>query len=252
MDEIDRAEIGRSEGVADVHICPGIRKDAGVAQVDSCLAAEFGSERNGVADRTGHRLVDEVGLVECVFAVGDVVIGIVAERAGRQRDRAARIDVLVAAVEVRIDRRILDGEPASEVVLDHGHRGLHIRVGVVVDRTAEEGREIAVRRERRRWIETGAGADRRVAAIGDFPVVIEFVAQLDLGIVVRLQRDRRVESVALEMAVIAERVAALIKCIEAHRDIFVHRLPGVERDTAVAVGACLCRRFIDPAFHRLP
>ena len=38
-------------------------------------------------------------------------------------------------------------------MLDDGHAGLHLDFGAVVDRAAEKGREIAVRRERHRWIE---------------------------------------------------------------------------------------------------
>jgi hypothetical protein len=73
MDEIDRSEIGRIECVAGCDARSGACEDAGVAQVDSCLPAEFRSERNGVTDRAGRRLVDEVRLVEGVLAVGDVV-----------------------------------------------------------------------------------------------------------------------------------------------------------------------------------
>ena len=75
--------------------------------------------------------------------------------------------------------------------------------------------------------------------------MIEFVAQLDLGVVGRLQRHRRIDAVAFEMAVVAERVAVLVEGVEAHRDVFVDRLAGIERDAPVAVGAGLHRRFID-------
>ncbi len=228
-----------------------VGKDAGVAKINSGLPAELRPECDGVTDRTGHRLVDEVRLVERVFAVGDVIVGAVVERAVGG-DRTARIDVLVGAVEVRVQRRILDGQPVAEVVLDHGHPGLHVGIGIVVDRAAEECGEIAVRRKRRRRIETRPRADRRIAAIGKLLVVIKFVAELDLGIVVRLQRHGRIESVAFEMPVIAEGVAAFVESIQTHGDVVVHGLAGIERDAAVAVRAGLGRSLRRHASRPLP
>ena len=74
VDEVDRPEIGRRERV--LHDGVGaVREDAGVADVDAGLAAELGAEAHGVRDRTGPALVDEVGLVEDVVAVGGVLIG---------------------------------------------------------------------------------------------------------------------------------------------------------------------------------
>ena len=134
-------------------------------------------------------------------------------------------------------------------MLDDGHAGLHLDLGIVVDRAAKEGREIAVRRERRGRIEARRSARqalRGIAAIGEAEVVVEFVAQLDLGIVGRLQRHRRIDAVALEMAVVAEGIAAFVDGVEAHRDVLVDRLTGIQRDAPVVPGAGLCRRLVDP------
>jgi len=57
-----------------------------------------------------------------------------------------------------------------------------------------------------------------------------FVAQPDQGGVVGLQRYHRVDTVALELAEIAEGVAALVEGVEAHRDVVVDRLTGIEHE----------------------
>ena len=75
--------------------------------------------------------------------------------------------------------------------------------------------------------------------------MIELVGELDLGVVGRLQRNGRVDAVALEVAVLTERVAVFVEGVEPHGDVLVHRLSGVERHALVAVGAGLHGRFVD-------
>ncbi|MEI9924711.1 MAG: hypothetical protein WDN50_15325 [Bradyrhizobium sp.] len=48
------------------------------------------------------------------------------------------------------------------------------------------------------------------------------------------------------MAEIAERVRAFVERVEAHRDVFIDRLPGIEREAAIAPGAGLHTGFVDP------
>jgi hypothetical protein len=117
MDEVDRAEERRVERIAKRRVPAGRGKNAGVAQIEADLGVELGAERDGVADRTGRRLVDEVALVERAIAIGDVVIGVVVEGAVGG-DRTAGIDVLVATVEVGEHGRVLGRETASEIMLD--------------------------------------------------------------------------------------------------------------------------------------
>src|SRR3954469_21448695 len=47
------------------------------------------------------------------------------------------------------------------------------------------------------------------------------------------------------MPVVAKRIATLIKRIQAHGDILVYGLPGVEGDAAIAIRASLGAGFID-------
>jgi hypothetical protein len=77
MDKANRPEIGRRKGV----LCDGVdsgwrtvREDAGVADIDAGLPAEFGPEANRVKKRTGEGLVGEISLVEDVVAIGCVLI----------------------------------------------------------------------------------------------------------------------------------------------------------------------------------
>ena len=58
--------------------------------------------------------------------------------------------------------------------------------------------------------------------------MVEFVTQLDLGVVVRFQRYGRVDAVALEMAVVTEGVAVLVHRVEAYRDVLVHCLASIQ------------------------
>ena len=134
-------------------------------------------------------------------------------------------------------------------MLDDGHAGLHLDLGTVVERITKEGRKVAVGRERRGRIEARRAAGkplRGVAAIGKAEVVIEFVAQFDLGIVSRLKGHRRIETVALEVAVVAESITAFVEGIETHRDVFVDGLTCVQRNAPVVVGSGLRRGLVDP------
>src|SRR4051794_18414975 len=104
--------------------------------------------------RTCHGLVGEVGLVEGVLARCVVLVGVESERCQIRCYRsaserggsagAAGIDVLVSPVVVGVDRPVPDGQSVTEIVLDDGHAGLYVDMGVVVERTAEETRQIAI------------------------------------------------------------------------------------------------------------
>ena len=124
-------------------------------------------------------------------------------------------------------RAVAHRQSVLEIVLDDRHAGLHGRLRGVEARAAEEGLEISVRRKRRRRIEPRDAAGkalRGIAAIGGAAVVVIFVGQLDLGEVVGLQRDGRVDAVALEMVEVAERIAALVEHVQPRRDVLVDRL----------------------------
>ncbi len=242
MDEVDRAVERRIERIARRRGLAGAGKDAGVAQVQSDLGPELGPERDRVPHRAGHRLVDEVGLVEGVLAIGDVVIGAVGERAVVHG--AAGKDILVTAVEVRDHGRVPARQPVAEIVLDDHHGRIGIDPRVVVLRAAEKRAEIAVRHEWRGRIEARARADRGIAAVGGFLVMIIFEAELDRGVVVRLQRHGRIDAVALELVEVAKRVGTFVEGVETHGDVLVHGLPRVERDAAVAPGAGLGARLV--------
>ena len=203
--------------------------------------------------RARHGLVDEIGLVERVLARRVVVIGVERERCLIRRYRSATERggsagtagkyVLVSPVVVGVVRPVPDGQSVAEIVVDDGHAGLHVDMRIVVKRTAEECREIAIRRERRGGIEARRAARkplRGIAAIGQAVVMIGLIAQLDRGIVGRLQRDRGIEAIAFEVAILAERIAVFIKRIQTHRDVFIDRLSCVEARRA-------CRRRIRSA-----
>ncbi|OIQ68161.1 hypothetical protein GALL_502510 [mine drainage metagenome] len=131
-------------------------------------------------------------------------------------------------------------------MLDHGHPGLHVGQRVVVLRTAVERRKIAVQREGRGGIKERTRSGRRIAPVGHFLVVIEFVAQLDPGVVIRLQRDGRIESEAFQVSVIAEGIASFVERIQTHGDVVVDSLAGIERNPAIAIGSRLHARVVDP------
>ena len=57
-----------------------VREDAGVAVVDAGLPAELGAERQACGTSVRCGLVDEIGLVEEVVAVGLVIVGRAVER----------------------------------------------------------------------------------------------------------------------------------------------------------------------------
>jgi hypothetical protein len=146
------------------------------------------------------------------------------------------IDVLVEFLVVGGDGPVPDRQSILEIVLNDGHAGLHVGARDVERGAAVEYREVAVRRERRRRIEPGRAAGRRlrgIAAIGRALVVKIFVAQFDLGVVVGLQRHRRIDAVALDRAEIAKRIGAFVERVEANGDIFVDGLPGIEREAAI-------------------
>src|SRR5882672_8380798 len=149
--------------------------------------------------RARYGLVDEIGLVERVLSRRVVVIGVERERclircyrSATERGRGtgtAGIYVLVSPVVIGIVRPVPDGQSVTKIVVDDGHAGLHLDLGIVEVRAAEERRQVAIRREWCGGIEARRSTRnslRRVAAIGQTEVVIELVAQLDLGIVSRL------------------------------------------------------------------
>lgn len=258
MVEDNRPEIGRIERVDGIEsLVSVVRKHAGVAPRQARLPSELGAERDRVQHRTGRRLVGEVGLVEGVLARRVVLIGVERDLALVGRDGAAAcsaagaagIDVAIAAVVVGVERGILHRQPVAEIMLDHGGAGLQLDLGAVVARIAEEFRQVAIRRERHGRIEPGRAEtgkpDRWIAAIGEPEVVVEFVGQLDLGVVIRLQGHGRVEAIALELAEIAKGVAAFVESVQPDGDIVVDGLAGIEREPAVVVGAGLRGRFID-------
>lgn len=132
--------------------------------------------------------------------------------------------------------------------------GLHGRLRGVEAGAAEEGLEIAVRRERCRRIESRDAAGkalRGIAAIGGAAVVVIFVGQLDLGEVVGLQRNGRVDAVAFEMVEVAERIAALVEHVQPGGDVLIDGLSCIECDAPVAPRARLPRRLVDAGAVRL-
>jgi hypothetical protein len=76
--------------------------------------------------------------------------------------------------------------------------------------------------------------------------VEKFIAQPDLGEVVGLERYRRIDAVTLEPAELAERVAFLVHAIEAHGDVPVDGLAGVQGKASVEVRSGLRRCLVDP------
>ena len=168
----------------------------------------------------------------------------------RSRQRAVpRIDILIELLVIGEDRPVLDRQSVLEIVLDDGHGGLHLGARHIQGRAAEERRKISVRRERRRRIETRrppGGRLRGIAAIGRAFVVEIFVREFDLGVVVGLQRHRRVDAVALDPAEVAERVGSLVEGVDAHGDVFIDRLAGIEREPPIVPGAGLHRSIVDP------
>src|SRR5262249_9869112 len=134
----------------------------GIADIDAGLASELGAETDGVKEPAEWRLVDEVGLVEDVVAIGDVVVGAEIEKRVGGIDTAVeravgRIDVLIILLVVGGDGAIPYREPVAEVVVDDGHSGLHRGNGLVQGRTAKEDRVVTVRSEWSRGIEARSG-----------------------------------------------------------------------------------------------
>ncbi len=250
MDESDRTGISRVERISGQRSV-AVREQPGVAHIDTGLPVEFRPEPDGVEQRPGEGLVGEVGLVDQVVAIGGVLVRGAIERGVGGVHRRSRIDVLVEFLEVGVHRRILHGQSVFEVVIDHGHGGRRVDAGDIVDRAAEEGRQVAVRCEGRRRIEARCAAGnagnslRWVATVGGALVVEILVAQLDAGGVVRLQRHRRIDAIAFELAEVAEGVRSLVERIDPGRDMLVDGLAGIERDAPVAEGAGLRGRFID-------
>ena len=76
MDEDHGSEVGRRKRVGDYRIgwATARGQKSGVADIDAGLPAEFGAEANGMKRRTGVGLVDKIGLVEGVIAVGPVLV----------------------------------------------------------------------------------------------------------------------------------------------------------------------------------
>ena len=157
MDEGNGPEIGRRERIGDDRI-GAVRKNSGVADIDAGLLAELGAECDGMKRRAGRGLVDEIGLVEDVVAVGVMLVGAEIDRGIGGIDRAAQravggIDVLVEFLVVGGDRPVPHRQPVFEIVLDDGHAGLHVGERDIEGRAAEEHRQVAIRRERGRRIE---------------------------------------------------------------------------------------------------
>src|SRR5262245_1129611 len=74
VNEVDLSEIGRRKCAVDRGGGP-VRKHPGSAERNASLRAELRSEADRIKNRPRKHLVDEVGVVEDVVAVGRVVIG---------------------------------------------------------------------------------------------------------------------------------------------------------------------------------
>jgi hypothetical protein len=249
-------EIGGVERIGDY--CVGsVREYPGVADVDALLPAELRSEADGVKDRSGEALVDEVGIVERIVAVGRVIVGRAIERriggVHRSRQRAiAGIDVLVEFLEAGIVAPVSHRQSIAEVVVEEAHHGLHGGLRAIQCRAAEERGEVAIGSKRSRRIETRrcrrdvAQPLRRVAAIGDAAVVEILVAQPHLGVRAHLVGERRIDPVAIEPVELPEAVASLVHGIQARGEVLVDGLAGVEGEAAIVPGAGLPRDLIYP------
>ncbi len=75
-----------------------------------------------------------------------------------------------------------------------------------------------------------------------------FVAHLDLGIVARPERKRRIDSIAFEVAIVAERVAGFVERVEPRRHVLVDALADVDCGPPVEPRAGLHRYLA----YRLP
>ena len=187
-------------------------KHSGVADVDAGLPAELCSESDRVEERPGKGLVDEIGLVEDVVAVGLVVVGRAVEGQSVRIDRAgeravAGIDVLIELLVVGIVRAVFHRQPVAEIVVDEPHQCVHVGHRHIQIRAAVERGQVAVRGERRGRVELVDPVT--LVACEGLPrsavrVVVEIlVAESDLGAVVRPVRQGRIDAPALEPAVIA-------------------------------------------------
>src|SRR5262245_66635117 len=127
MDEGDGTEIGRGKWIS--HDCVGaVREDPGVANIDTTLLTELGSEGNSVKNSAGRGLVDEIRLIEDVVAIGRVVIGGAVEGGFGDIDctrewAIAGIDVLIEFLVVGDDRAVPHRQPVTEIMIDDGHAG---------------------------------------------------------------------------------------------------------------------------------
>ena len=231
--EIDRPEIGRGKGAVDLG-AGAVRKQPGIADVDASLPPELCSETDRVEQRPGKGLVDEIGVVEGVVAIGLVVVGRAVEGESDRIDRASQravagIDVLIELLVVGKVRAVFHRQPVSEIVVDEPHQGVHIGLRQIQIRAAVERGQVAVRGERRGRVETGrsrhARRQRGIATIGRALVMEIFVAQSDLGAVVRPERHGRIDAPALEPAELPEGVAFLVHAVEAHGDVLVDGWP---------------------------
>jgi hypothetical protein len=79
MDEDDWPKIRRRERAVRLGI-GSVRKNPGVANVNSALPAKFRPERDGVGGWPGGRLENKIGLVEEIVAVRCMLIGRSIER----------------------------------------------------------------------------------------------------------------------------------------------------------------------------
>ena len=142
--------------------------------------------------RTGESFVEEIGLIDEILAVGSMVISREIERGvggftAPDSGSIAGIDVLVKFLVVGEDCRVLHRQSISKIVIDEGHRLLHVGPCNIEIRATEKRCQVSVGCEWRGRIETGRrrrhGAKRlrRIAAVGGALIVKIFVAELDLG-----------------------------------------------------------------------
>ena len=157
VQEIDGPKIGRRKRIVRLRV-GSVGKYSGVAHVDAGLPAEFRSEGDRVKHRPCEALVEEVGIVEGVLAIGHVIVGGAIEqgigRIDRPRQRAvAGIDVLIEFLEVGQIRPVLRRQSVFEIVVDEDHRGVHGGPRNVERGAAVVRGQVAVRSERKRRIE---------------------------------------------------------------------------------------------------
>ncbi len=148
-------------------------------------------------------------------------------------------------------RAVFDRQAVLKVVVDDGHHSVDVSACPVQVGAAIERSQIATRSKRCCGIEPCrrrrccTSRLRRIAPVGGPQVVKIFVAQPDLGGVVRLVRHRRIDAVAFQKVVIPEAVACLIHHVQARGPIVVDGLAGIHSYALVVPGAGLDTGLVD-------